>query len=117
MKTVDGRRLKRSYTRNLGWCRFWLGIGAAVATFTFSFTVDRVFDPLINPAPVGKDDRTVQSNGADTDQIPATEVLIVALLLLSALICVVISWRFREQYRANDAALVETEQTNLEGTP
>jgi hypothetical protein len=105
MPAGEKQRLERAYTRNLGWCRFWLGVGMAIITLTFSFTVDRVFDPLFQPPPIGTDDRNSRSGGTGTVQIHANDVRIVALLLLSAVTVLMVSWRFRDQYIENDAAL------------
>ena len=134
MTANNVRQSKRAYQRNLGWCRFWLGIGIAIATLTFSFTVDRVFDTLLQPAAAGAgewdrqpdagspdriDDSKPnrQSDVANTPLIQIVDVVVVVVLLIIVLACVFLAWRFRDLYHSLDQAIGTTEKESQEDTP
>ena len=51
MTGYEYARRKRSYERNLGWCRIWLGIGIAIASLSFTFVFERNIQPLLEPRP------------------------------------------------------------------
>ena len=109
MTCAEAARLKRSYARNLGWCRFWLGISLAVATLTFTFAMDRVFDPLFDsstegPAPAVNG----PSNVGRADQanlVGLIGVAVISILVFMGGICLFLSLYFRVLYRRDDRAL------------
>ena len=118
---------KRSYDRNLGWCRVWLGIGIAIASLSFTFVFERNIQPLLEPRPaVGE--RTngeppvtdVRNNGTAVpdDRNSFAYGLLSAVLILSAGACLVISRHFRRLYLADDLQLAEIERNiNTEDKP
>jgi hypothetical protein len=105
MTLLEVSSLKRSYDRDLGWCRFWLGISLAVATLTFTFAVNQVFDPLFVRGPIGTDEQVKMEDSNRNDQVVLSEVLVISGLILTNCVCIVLSLGFRVLYRRSDAAL------------
>ena len=59
MPRAEDAGLVRACDRNVGWCRFWLGVSLAIATLTFTFAVDQVFDVPIEPLEVSDTEQKV----------------------------------------------------------
>lgn len=121
MTCAEVWQLKRSYDRNLGWCRFWLGVSLAVATLTFSFAVDEVFDPVFgSDAETSATDTHAQAVLDDATQpapVGFTSVTVISILVLLVSICVGLSAIFQALYRRNDRVLTATEHHPQEATP
>lgn len=121
MTCAEVRQLKRSYARNLGWCRFWLGVSLAVTTLTFSFAVDKVFDPVFGSNTASS--VTAADAGADADDasqpapIGIAGVAVIFILVLLVSICVGLSAIFQTLYQRNDKALAALEHPLQEATP
>ena len=110
---------QRSYDRNLTWCRFWLTIGIAVATLSFTFMADQGFRPLIDPPMEGveKPERasavlvTDEADGMPTpfpeDRIKWFDILVFVILIFTSGSCILVSYRFRLLYMKEDLALKE----------
>ena len=92
----DTAELQRSYERNLGYARFWLGVGIAVLSLLFTFGYDLIF----GDAGAGQSPTTAVA----TTPAPAWLALL-ALLALAAL-CLYLVLHFRRLYRGNNADLV-----------
>ena len=109
-------RLKRSYDRNVGWCRFWVGVSLAIATLTFTFAVERVFEPLFEPTTAICRSADTENDG-QVDLISFVSIGIIFLLILLSAVCAVLSARFSTLYRRDDAALADIDQDHPEATP
>ena len=111
---VEVPQLKRSYDRNLNWCRFWLGISLAVATLTFTFGVNQVFDPLFEDAPASVDERGDVNNDSQADSFTFTGVAVMIAMFLIASVCASLAAVFRVLYRRDDEALAVIERPHQE---
>ena len=112
MTSAEVSQLKRSYDRNLGWCRFWLGISLAIATLTFTFAVNQVFGPPMENTRAANAERSDVEDSNEVDPIRFTSVAVMFMLVVVATICAVLSARFRLLYRRNDAALTAIRKDN-----
>jgi H+/gluconate symporter-like permease len=117
MTPAEVSRLKRSYHRNVSWCRFWVGVSLAIATLTFTFAVDRVFEPPPEPIATTANEQVDEENIGQVDLISFVSIAVVFWLILLSAVCAVLSARFRTFYRRNDAALVAMERKHQEATP
>ncbi len=119
MPGSEATRLQRSYERNLSWCRFWLGISLAVATLTFTFAMDQVFYPWLEPTAPAEQALDRQADGKTPTMPQAGDVeppdsfspigaLVSALLFCLSFSCAALSWWFRVLYHADDADLAQT---------
>ena len=118
MNGGEKSRLRRSYDRNLGWCRLWAGVGFAVATLWFAFVVEQQVHPLLDNR---EGDSGVQSQSSDVasatgdnnsetaDDIAMADLMVSAGLTLTMFISFGIALRFRELYREDDGNLLLTE--------
>ena len=118
MTPAETSRLKRSYARNLGWCRFWLGISLAIVTLMFTFAVNQVFKPLIERAPVPTiiDEQRDAGDDGQVEPLRFPGVTVMFALFLVTSICIGLSAYFRVLYRRDDAALTNTERGHQEAT-
>ena len=82
----DTADLQRSYERNLGYTRFWLGVGIAVLSLLFTFGYDLIFGDSRPPA--------------------ITAWLALFALFALAALCFYLVLHFRILYRGNNADLV-----------
>ena len=119
MTRAEAARLKRAYHRNVGWCRFWLGVSLAIATLTFTFAVDQVFAV---PTEQEGAPNEAQNGAGDNDPEDAIGFSNMAALLTLTLIgisglCIGLSGFFRVLYRRDDAALLASKQDDEEATP
>ena len=114
MTQADVSRLKRSYDRNIGWCRFWLGIGLAVATLTFTFAVNQVFSSPVERAPIAADELSDMEDSDQVNPISYIGIVVMCSLVLISAVCVVLSAGFKGLYRRNDAALTLLESAHRE---
>ena len=119
MTGYEYARRKRSYERNVGWCRIWLGIGIAIASLSFTFVFERNIQPLLEPrataverpdekspiADAGKNQPTVPTNRSNV----AYGFLSAALILTSG-VCIVIARYFRALYIKDDMELEKLEK-------
>ena len=108
---------QRSYERNLVWCRFWLTIGIAVATLSFTFMADQGFRPLIDSSPEGteqlerapgapvSDEADGMTMSSPEERIKWLDILIFAFLIFTAGACILVSYRFRLLYIRADSTL------------
>ena len=114
MSEGEKTRLRRSYDRNLGWCRLWAGVGFAVATLWFTFVVEQQVHPLLDN--LGGDSGTQAQDpdnarvaegdeGGTVDEITVGDLVVSLALLLGLVISFGIALRFRELYRADDGNL------------
>ncbi len=117
MTSAEASRLKRSYQRNLGWCRFWLGISLAVATLTFTFAVDQVFDLSSERVSTSTDVRNSTAKNNPSDPISFANVAVILMLVGISALCVALSALFRDLYRIDDATLANIELADQEATP
>ena len=121
---------KRSYNRNVVWCRFWLTIGIAIATLSFTFMAEQGFRPIIEsssdgvekpesaPADLAADEGVVLPTPSPEDQVKWFDILVFAFLILTSGSCILISYRFRMLYIKDDLALQGLERVNQqEATP
>ena len=109
----------RSYDRNLAWCRFWLTIGIAVATLSFTFMAEQGFRPIIDPSsakgeetqPTFDTAATDEDNGmpkaASAEQVNWFDISIFASLILTSGSCILASYRFRLLYMKDDLSIKE----------
>ena len=114
---VEVPQLKRSYDRNVSWCRFWLGISLAVATLTFTFGVNQVFDPLFEGAPTRADERGDLNDNGQTDSFTFTGVAVMIALFLIASVCASLAAVFRVLYQRDNVILSAIEHTYQEEAP
>ena len=117
MSCAEVHRVKRSYDRNLGWCRFWLGISLAVFTLMFSFAVDQVFEPLTERPPGAADERSDTGPNKQEEPFSFTAFVVMFLLFLVASICAGLSVSFRALYQRDDRALTVIKRPHQEATP
>jgi hypothetical protein len=117
MTRAEAARFKRSYDRNVGWCRFWVGVSLAIATLTFTFAVGRVFAPPLGPIATTANEPANMENIGQDDLISFVSIAVVFSLILLSAVCAVFSARFWTLYRRNDEALVAMERTRQEVTP
>ncbi len=61
---------KRYYDRNLAWCRFWLGIGIARSTLSFTFVAERGFGPIIGSSSMGDESSVGAPDKSTTSYTP-----------------------------------------------
>ena len=120
---------QRSYDRNLAWCRFWLTIGIAVATLSFTFMAEQGFRPITDPSaeeekkPESAPD-ALAAGATDSTPTPSPEeriewfdILVFAFLIFTAGSCILVSYRFRLLYMKDDSALEGMVRNNQEATP
>ena len=93
---ADTAESQRSYERNLGYARFWLGVGIAVLSLLFTFGYDLIF----GDAGAGQSPTTAVA----TTPAPAWFALL-ALIVLAGL-CLYLALYFRNLYRGSNADLV-----------
>ena len=117
MTSAEASRLKRSYERNLSWCRFWLGASLAVATLTFTFAVGQVFDPSSERVSTSTDLRNSSAKNDPSDLISFANVAVMLMLVGISGLCVALSALFGVLYRRDDALLAAVEHTPQEATP
>ena len=93
--SADAAELQRAYDRNLGYARFWLGVGIAILSLVFTFGYDLIF-----------------GYSGDSSSQPAAEptLEITALLALLGLFAFaatsfILASHFRALYRRDNAAL------------
>ena len=122
----DASGINRSYSRNLTWCRFWLGVGLGIVAFTFTFVVDQTFENLnrdrdmvfaenafimAGDLPVGDcvEELKIAPTGPMIANASADRALIVDaiswILGGAAGICLSTAWIFRSMYLLADRAL------------
>lgn len=111
---------KRSYNRNLAWCRFWLGIGIAIATLSFTFVAERGFGPIIGSPLMGEGSSVGALDSAVTsvslgispsdpgERIEWFDVFAFAALVLTSGSCMLIAYRFKLLYGKDEEALEES---------
>ena len=116
MIQAEVSRLQRSYERNIGWCRFWLGVSLAVVTLTFTFAVDQVFFTNAERIPITAGALNDTGGSGQTDSTDFTGIAVIYALVFIAAACASLSARFRILYLRNDAALAATERTHQEAT-
>ena len=122
--------LQRSYDRNVVWCRFWLTIGIAVATLSFTFMVEQGLHPILGTSSGAveepqRDPESIVSPGPDVvaeifpeERIRWFDILAIFALILTSGSCILISYRFRLLYIKDDSVLQELERGNQqEATP
>ncbi len=117
MTSAEASRLTRSYERNLGWCRFRLGVGLAVATLTFTFAVDQVFDLSSERDSTSTDAQNSSAKNNPSDPISFANVAVMFMLLGISGLCVALSALFGALYRRDDALLAAFEHPFQEATP
>lgn len=105
MIQAEVSRLQRSYERNLGWCRFWLGVGLAVVTLTFTLAVDQVFFTNAELIPITAGALNDTGSIVQADSTDLTGIAVVCSLVFLAAACASLSALFRILYLRNDAAL------------
>ena len=102
----NAAELERSYDRNLGYARFWLGVGIAILSLLFTFGYARIF---------GDDGSSAAQSAAD--QTPdITALLALLALFLIAAICFGLGFVFRVLYRRDNAALTHIQRPQQEAT-
>lgn len=114
--------LRRSYDRNLGWCRIWAGVGFAVATLWFTFVVEQQVHPLLDnregdPRAQAQSTDDVLVTESNDSEITVADLVVSSVLLLGLVISFGIALRFRELYRIDDAMLADIELADQEATP
>lgn len=123
MSEGEKTRLRRSYDRNLGWCRLWSGVGFAVAALWFTFVVEQQVHPLLDnregddgtQTQSAHDARVTESNDSrTTSEITVADLVVSSVLLLGLVISFGIALRFRELYREDDGNLSPTEPDDPE---
>ena len=100
--SADAAELQRAYDRNLGYARFWLGVGIAILSLLFTFGYNLIF-----------------GYSGDTNPQPAAEpaLEITALLALLGLVAFavtsfILASHFRVLYRRDNAALAHYARRN-----
>ena len=94
--------LRRSYDRNLGYARFWGGVGIAIVSLLFTFVIDRIFEDS-------------GSSGSPTEHLSEIAVwLTLSVLAIAALVCFVLGSIFWLLYRRDDLELIRIEQEKRE---
>ena len=104
MASPGSARLKRSYERNLGYCRFWAGAGTILLAGLLLFIANTLWEIGANP-------KIGTPLSAYTFAIGAV-VLAHATVVSSAL-----AWMFRNWYRRDDTALTQIEQAGQDAAP
>lgn len=121
---------KRSYDRNVVWCRFWLTIGIAVATLSFTFMVDQGLHPILgtssgaaeepqrNPQSVVGPESDGVAEASPNEPIKWFDIFALFTLILTSGSCILISYRFRLLYIKDNLELQKLERKNhQEATP
>ena len=116
MTSAEASRLKRSYERNLNWCRFWLGVSLAVATLTFTFAVDKVFDLSSERVSTSTDVQNSSAKNNPSESISFANVAVMLMLVGISGLCVALSALFRVLFRIDDAMLAAFEHPLQEAT-
>lgn len=99
---IDTGDRQRSYDRNLGYARFWLGASLAVFSLMVTFGYELVFGDggsAASPKPAGPD-------------LTGPELLTLLGLLLFAVACLCSSALFWFLYRRDNAALAAAARRN-----
>ncbi len=117
MTSAETSRAQRSYDRNLGWCRFWLGVSLAVATITFTFAVDQVFDLSSERVNAAVGELNCAETNDPTDPIRFSKIAVMLTLGVISGLCVGLSARFRILYQRDDQLLAVIDHPNQEATP
>ena len=119
MPRAEDAGLVRAYDRNVGWCRFWLGVSLAIATLTFTFAVDQVFDVPIEPLEVSDTEQKSASGNDSGDPIGFSDMAALLTLTLIGIagLCIGLSAYFKVLYYRDDAALLSIERDGQEATP
>ena len=100
--TRDRDELQRSYDRNLGYARFWLGVAVAILSLLFTFGYDRI---------LGGDGSNSSATAATAAAAgPASGPEIAPLAALAALLvlagaCFFLGFYFRILYRRDNAMM------------
>lgn len=109
----DAAEVERSYERNLGYARFWLGAGIAVLSLLFTFGYNLIFSNDDDPPP--------PSAPPAPEPPPAAELMLEtpALFALLALFvfaatCLILGHHFRRLYRQDNARLAQIEHNHQE---
>jgi hypothetical protein len=96
-----------------------LGIGLAIATLTFTFAVDQVFEIPTEPISASGERQNNAIGNASADTIGFSNITALFTLTLIGVtgLCTGLSAYFRVLYRRNDAALVSIERIHQEESP
>ena len=114
MTSAETSRAQRSYDRNLGWCRFWLGVSLAVATLTFTFAVDQVFGLPPEQVSAAVDKLNSAETNDPSDPIRFSRIAVMLTLGIISGLCVGLSARFRILYQRDDRLLAVIDHLNQE---
>ena len=112
MTPAEVAQVERSYDRNLSWCRFWLGVSLAVATLTFTFAVNQVFD-----VPTERVGTPTDGSSDQSEPVSFSDIAIMLTLVGIVGVCVGLSALFQVFYRRDDNTLIAMEHPNTEATP
>ena len=96
--------IKRSYHRNLGYARFWMGASLTILALLFAFVMDRV-------------NRIVSELAGDRSEVGFSEVTGIFALIFAAASCAGLAIAFWHLYRRDDFALSSIEHGTQEATP
>ena len=92
-------QLQRSYERNLGYAKFWIGVCVAFLAAFAAFAAEKIWAISTDPA-------------TNTPQDWNPLLIIAWVLAVAALICLGLAMTFVAEYRRADLALTAIEQGN-----
>ena len=99
MSDAHTGQLQRSYERNLGYAKFWIGVFAAFVLAFAAFAAEKFWEISTNPA-------------ANTPQDWNPLLIIAWVLAAAALICLGLAVTFVTEYHRADLALTAIEQSS-----
>lgn len=119
MTRAEAAGRKRAYDRNVGWCRFWLGVSLAIATLTFTFAVDQVFAVPMELLEAPDAEQKIAASDDPKEPVGFSDMAGLVTLTLIGIsgLCIGLSAYFRVLYHRDDAALLSTAQHDQEATP
>lgn len=90
-------RLRRSYERNLGYAKFWIGVSVAFAAAFAAFAAEKIWEISTNP-------------DAYTPRDWNPLLITAWMLTIAALACLALAMTFVIAYHRADIALTEIEE-------
>lgn len=90
-------RLQRSYERNLGYAKFWIGVSVAFVAAFAGFAAEKFWE-------------TSTSSATNTPQDWNPLLIIAWILTIAALACLALAMTFVIEYHRADLALAEIEE-------
>ena len=90
-------QLQRSYERNLGYAKFWIGVSVAFLAAFAAFAVEKIWEIAIKPE-------------VYTPQVQTALLVGTWILIIAAFVCLILATMFILAYHRADLALAAIEQ-------